>query len=710
MNELNHYPLLRLLIPFIIGAISAVYYPFNQHYSIILFSIFFLSLIVLTSIKKINSNFNIRWIFGVHIYLLFFLLGNVLTLQKSNQNQHTLANLNDQLVIGEIAEPPIKNEKTVKCVLTIKGTKNNPDNYLDWKSVEGKAIVFLEKNKMSEQLNNGDYISFQPEFKDVPNLKNPLQFDYKKYLSFHLINQQSYLKSSNWKLLHQENHNNMYAFADLIRRKMIFTLEQLGLSNNELGVASALILGYTNNIEAQLKSAYSSSGAMHILSVSGLHVAIIFMLFNGLLKFLDKIKYGSYVKGVLLLLILWCYALLTGLSPSVLRSAAMFSFVIVGKALNKKSSFFNTLSASALLLLLINPFLVFDVGFQLSYAAVAGIVLMQPLFGNFYTPKTWLGNYIWELITVSIAAQIATFPLALYYFHQFPNYFLVANLFVIPLSLGILIVGVFTLAFSFIPQLALYLGIVLKYLVFGLNWIVLYIDQLPYSLTNNIKMTLVNVFIWYCIIACIILLIIYRKFNYFLGASLLSLLLLFSIAFDKYHLLNQKKFMVYNIPKHTAINFIDGDDNILVSDIKLSNDKVKFHVQNNWIDKGIKSEKVVNLEQLKKEHLVSNIYKIDNKNLFTKRNYFQYYGYKIGVVDKNFTPFSPTKKIAVDVLIWTQNCKIPLEKITKLYDFNLLIIDSSNSTYVNDKLVTACGLLKLECWSVLNDGAYGIDL
>ncbi len=118
----------------------------------------------------------------------------------------------------------------------------------------------------------------------------------------------------------------------------------------------------------------------------------------------------------------------------------------------------------------------------------------------------------------------------------------------------------------------------------------------------------------------------------------------------------------------------------------------------------------MNLEQLKKEHLLSNIYKIDNKNLFTKRNYFQYYGYKIGIIDKNFTSFNPTKKITVDVLIWTQNCKIPLEKITELYDFNLLIIDSSNSTYVNDKLIATCDMLKLNCWSVLNDGAFGIDL
>lgn len=706
MSKLNQLPLLRLLIPFIIGVISAIYSPFNQNYLLVVFSIFLFSFVVLSAIKKINSTYRFRWIFGVHIYLLFFLLGNILTIQKSNQNQNTLSSLNHQLIVGEIAETPIKKDKIVKCVLTIKGTKYSEQ----WKSVEGKTIVFLEKDHLSENLNMGDYISFQPEFKDVPEPKNPLEFDYKKYLSFHLINQQAFLKTKNWTLLEQPEHQNIYAFADLLRRKMIFTLEQLGLTNNELGVASALILGYKNNIEAQLKSAYSSSGAMHVLAVSGLHVGIIFMIFNALLKFLDKLKHGAYLKGILLLLILWCYALITGLSPSVLRSATMFSFVVIGKTFQRNSNFFNTLSASALLLLLINPLLIFDVGFQLSYTAVAGIVLMQPWLGSFYSPNSWLGNYIWELITVSIAAQIATFPLGLYYFHQFPNYFLLANLFVIPFALGILILGLTTLAFSFVPILGIYLGLGLKWLVFALNWTVTFIDQLPFAVTNNIKFTFANVVAVYCIIACIILLIAYRKFKYFLSFGIFSLFLLFNIAHDKYQLLHQKKFIVYNIPKHTAINFIDGDDNILVSDIMLSNDKVKFHVQNNWIDKGIKSEKVVNLEQLKKEHLVSNIYKIDNKNLFTKRNYFQYYSYKIGIIDKNFTLFNPTKKITVDVLIWTQNCKIPLEKVTQLYDFKLLIIDSSNSTYVNDKLVDACGLLKLECWSVLNDGAFGIDL
>jgi competence protein ComEC len=187
-------------------------------------------------------------------------------------------------------------------------------------------------------------------------------------------------------------------------------------------------------------------------------------------------------------------------------------------------------------------------------------------------------------------------------------------------------------------------------------------------------------------------------------------MLLTTIGFDKFKLLNQKKLIVYNIPKHTAINFIDGNDNILVSDIMLSKDKLKFHVENNWIDKGIKAEKVVNLENLKKEHLISNLYKIDNQNLFTKRNYFQYYHHKIAIIDKNFKVFIPQEKLNVDFIIWTQNCKIPLEKLIQIFQFKKLIIDSSNSTYINDKLVNEAKQLKMEYWSVQENGAFEIDV
>lgn len=707
MNRLNQLPLLRLLIPFIAGIICAVYLYFQQDVALYLFALFFVNYLVLTTIKKINSNYKLRWVFGVHIYTLFFLLGIVIT-QLKTTNQPTLTNLNNQLVIGEIAEPPAKKDKIVKCVLEVKGAKTNEN----WTSIEGKTILFIEKDSLAESLQVGDLISFQPDFKDVPEPKNPLEFDYKKYLSFHLIKQQAFLKTNNWRLINQHETFDMFVYADKLRRQFIANLQKFGLTNNELGVASALILGYKNNIEAQLKSAYSSAGAMHVLAVSGLHVGIVFMIFNVLLNFLDKIKYGSLIKGLLLVLILWFYALITGLSPSVLRSASMFSFVIVGKAFQRNANFFNTLSLSALCLLVYDPFLIFDVGFQLSYSAVAGIVLIQPWFDSFYEPKNWLAKYIWGLITVSIAAQIATFPLGLYYFHQFPNYFLLSNLIVIPLALFILVLGLTTLAFSYIPQVATCLGLGLKWVVFSLNWSVTTIDKLPFSVTNQIKFTITDTILIYLIIISIILLIAYRKFYYFLMFSFLTIGLLSLTAYDKYHLLNQRKFIVYNIPKHTAINFIDGDDNILVTDEKLhkTKNKLMFHVQNNWIDKGVETEKIVNIEQLKKTHLLSNIYKIDNKNLFTKNNYFQFYNKQVAIVDNNIIPFRPTNKIQVDYLIWTKNCRLTLNQINTMFNFKFLIIDSSNSNYTNTKLVNEAEQLNVVYWSILKQGAFSIDV
>ncbi len=707
MNRLNQLPLLRLLIPFIAGIICAVYFSFRQDVALYLFALFFVSYLVLTTIKKINSNYKLRWLFGVHIYTLFFLLGIVIT-QLKTTNQPTLTKLNNQLVIGEIAEPPAKKDKIVKCVLEVKGAKTNEN----WNSVEGKTILFIEKDSLAERLQVGDLISFQPDFKDVPEPKNPLEFDYKKYLSFHLIKQQAFLKTNNWTLINQTDNYDIVIYADKLRRKLIDDLQKFGLTNNELGVASALILGYKNNIEAQLKSAYSSAGAMHVLAVSGLHVGIIFMIFNVLLQFLDKIKYGSYLKGVLLILILWSYALITGLSPSVLRSASMFSFVIIGKAFQRNSNFFNTLSLSAMCLLVYDPFLIFDVGFQLSYTAVAGIVLIQPWFDSFYRPENWFIKYFWGLLTVSIAAQLATFPLGLYYFHQFPNYFLLSNLIVIPLALFILVLGLTTLAFTFIPQIAIYLGLGLKWVVFSLNWSVTTIDKLPFSVTNQIKFTITDTILVYLIITSIILLIAYRKFYYFLMFSILTIGLLTLTAYDKYQLLNQRKFIVYNIPKHTAINFIDGNDNILVADEKLheTKNKLMFHVQNNWIDKGLATEKTVNIEQLKKTHLLSNIYKIDNDNLFTKSNCFQYYQQRIALIDNVTKLFKPTSKIKVDYLIWTKNCKLSLFQVSQIYDFDMLIIDSSNSTYINTKLVNEASQLNLDYWSVAEKGAFSVDV
>lgn len=710
-NNLNHIPLLRLLIPFIGGIISVVYSKPNTTFLLCCFGITVLLFLIILLIKKINANYKLRWLFGALIYTNLALAGACLTSLKYQNTDNTsklLTEQNNQILIGEIIKPTQIKEKTIKAILTVKGIKNQNE----WTEGNGKVIVYLQKDSLSKKLSVGDIISFEPKLENVPPPKNPNEFDFRKYLSFHLIHQQAFLRSNNWKLIQSSPSTGIFKFANDSRKYLINTLEKKGIKGKELAVASALILGYKDSIDAQLKSAYSSAGAMHVLAVSGLHVGVIFLIFSQLFSFFEKFKFGKIIKGTLLILILWSYAILTGLSPSVMRAATMFTFIVAAKMTNRNSSFFNTLAASALALLIYNPLLIMEVGFQLSYMAVIGIVIIQPWVNNWINFRPWLSRKIWEITAVSIAAQIATFPLGLLYFHQFPNYFMLSNLIVIPLAIGILYLGIITLSLSFIPIVGDYLALGLKYIIQFLNYSVNFIDALPYSLSENIRFSVPDAWLVYLLIICTIPLIAYRKFKFLLLGSTFLIIFLLSTLWISYTDLDQRKLIIYNIPQYSAINFIDGNDNILVSDIKLTanRSKLMFHVQNNWINNGVDREKVVRLDHLLKKHQLSNIYRISNDNLFTKRNYFQFYDYKIAIIDNKYQLKNNQSKLSVDLLILTKNTKLSVQDILTHFNPKEIVIDASNSTYTTQRLKDEANNLNINCWSVLLDGAYSKNI
>lgn len=710
MLSLNHIPLLRLLLPFLGGIIAVVYLNPNLIHLLYAFGATLTLYFTLICIKKVNTNFKLRWFFGLALYVNLALAGACLTALKYYQTTatSTLNNTNEQLIIGEIVDPPQVKEKTVKAIIEIKGLKQKDS----WIESKGKVIIYLQNDSLAKNLAIGDILSFEPKLENVPPPKNPSEFDFRKYLSYHLIHQQAFLRSNNWHIIQKAPQQSIIRLAHELRKYLIITLKNKGLEEKELAVASALILGYKDDIDAQLKSAYSSAGAMHVLAVSGLHVGIIFLIFSKIFSFLEKWKWGRILKGVLLILILWAYALITGLSPSVMRAATMFSFIVTAKTLNRNSSFFNTLAASAFALLLYNPLLIMEVGFQLSYLAVIGIVIIQPWVNNWFYTKWWLPRKIWEITAVSIAAQIATFPLGLLYFHQFPNYFLLSNLIVIPLALAILCLGIITLCIVAVPILGDYLSQGLNYLVKALNYAVIKIDALPYSLSENIKFSIIDAWLIYLLIASVILLIAYRKFKYMLiGSSALIIYLLLNLNF-RLNVEQQKKLIIYNIPQFTAINFIDGDDNILISDIKLTQNRSKmlFHTQNNWINNGVKNEKVVRLDHLIKRHQLSNIYRIDNRNLFNKRNYFQFYDYKVAIIDnKTVLPTQP-KTLAVDLVVITKNSKISITEIANKFNPKQIVIDASNSNHNRERWLNELQRTNIKKWDVVSDGAFEFKL
>ncbi|MCO6500460.1 MAG: ComEC/Rec2 family competence protein [Vicingus serpentipes] len=698
MNKLlNKIPLVRLIIPFTLGIITAVYIHTTSLIPFIFF-LFVLSTYTLFSYHKtIRSNYKFRWIFGILIHISIFFAGYNLTSFKIKESKSFLNQSSESSVsISKIIETPQTKNRTIKLILELTNIKRANQ----WGKVNNnKVLAYIKKDSSSSTLDIGDVIVFKSPLKTISPPTNPHEFNYRNYLSYHFIYHEAFIDSDQWSLLSERQGNSLVEMASRIRKQLITTLRQKGLNKKELAVVSALVLGYKNEIDTQLKNAYSSAGAMHVLAVSGLHVGIIYLFFSFLLGFLDKRKYGSYLKSVILLIVLWSYALITGLSPSILRAATMFSFIIISKVMNRNNNIYNTLAASALFLLIIKPLLVMEVGFQLSYAAVLGIVIIQPWLYSFINTRWWLLDKIWEITAVSIAAQIATFPIALLYFHQFPNYFLLSNLIVIPLAIGILYLGIVTISCLSIPVLSDYLIKGLKLLTQFLNWAVINIEKLPYALSDNIRFNILDTWLIYSIIIFIILLIVYRKFKFILLASLSCILFLTTVLFRNYHDYNQKQLVIYNIPRHTVINFIDGKNSLLIADKLLieNEEKLLFHVQNNWINKGIHKKEYIPLSNSKRIFRTT--------NLFMTQNFLQFHNYKILFVNQNFH-FKDKQQINVDLIILSKNRSYTVAQLLKSFHPKKIIVDASNSRYLAKKIKKEASILGIECHDVLKDGAF----
>jgi competence protein ComEC len=283
---------------------------------------------------------------------------------------------------------------------------------------------------------------------------------------------------------------------------------------------------------------------------------------------------------------------------------------------------------------------------------------------------------------------------------------MLSNLIVIPLAVIILYLGILTLSFSFVLLLDDILAFCLKYSIQFLNYSVNFIDQLPYSLSENIRFGILDTWLAYLFIISIVGLIAYRKFKYIiLGATFLSLFLIARLWFNYTHL-NQRKFIIYNIPKHTAIDFIDVSEHILITNKSLiENDKkIQFHLQNNWIANGLAKKKVVELNQ----HM--NLLAIHNKNLLIRNSFFQFYEIRIALIHQLFKRNKTKKKIHVDFLILTKNNQLSIAEILTHFSAKQVIIDASHSSYKNNILVKEAHQLKVNCWSVLSQGAFQYTL
>ena len=704
---LSKTPFIRIVIPFICGIIFYRFFPSIQPlFLAITTSVIIVLLILYQFIPFFRESYSKAIYWGIMLNVCLFLSGYYLCYNKIQNSENILLNKSG-FVSGELIEQPTIKEKTIKTVLEVKAIRVKNE----WINTNGKVILYFQKDKKSLSLKNGDNILFEPDIQEIENAGNPKEFDYKQYLAFHLITHQAYLKSQKWQVVGKSHNTNLVLFSENIRNNLLNVLRKYGFKNETFAVTSAITLGYKNELDAEVKKAYSSSGAMHILAVSGLHVGVVYIVIELLLLFMKRRKFLRILKAIIIVTFLWFYALLTGLSPSVLRAATMFSFVVVGKALNRQTNIYNTLSSSAFILLIINPLILFDVGFQLSYLAVIGIVFFQPMiYKNIYVKNKFLDK-IWGLTSVGIAAQIITLPLSLFYFHQFPNYFLLTGLVVIPLSSVIIYVTMFLLAISSWSWGASIIAKGLIYIVDFMNWSVITIEKLPGAVFANIPFNLWQVILFYGSILLATQFLINKKILW-LKLFLVSIILILGLnIYESTNIKLQRKVFVYNIKGISTINFIDGTNNVLFSDIDLQQNNSSYSLKGNWLSLGVEGERIVSFAKLNEQFLFSNLLTTNNENLFFKNNFFNFYGCKIVALrDKFNVSENINNKMPINYLILSKNVDLKISDLLKVFIPKQIIIDSSNSKSKINNWVEQAKLLNINCFVVSEQGAFEIDI
>ncbi len=692
---IKQLPFVRLIFPFILGIILQIFFEYNfNYYSII--AVVVLVLLILTEFNfKDSFSYQYRFISGILLNLLLVVLGSWLV---SVNTPKFFKDYNEELVSEAIImEPPVEKLNSYKTFAEVKRYSTNNNVVIS----NDKIVIYFEKDISVKNLYYGDKIIFKSRIYKIKNSGNPYEFNYKEFLFRKGICAQTYIKKEDWKKISEDNASFIYSFAYKLRENLADVYKRYGIDNQQFAILQALTLGNKSEIEEETRKAFVASGAMHILAVSGLHVGIIFLMLNFFLKFLDKFKndrfnYGKYIKAFILIVFLWVFAFVSGLSPSVSRAALMFTFVIFGKTMQSRVNIYNSLAISAFILLLIDPYKITSVGFQLSYSAVIAIVHFQPKIIDLFVIKNKILYYVWSLTAVSIAAQIGTAPISLYYFHIFPNYFILTNILVIPLATAIIYSAAGLLLTSTIPYLSDFFAFALKKLIFALNYSVNNIEALPFSNFENISFNFSDLIFSILVITMISFYFHYKQTKDLL-ISLFVLLLWLGINTTRkvYKNLNNQVF-VYNIKDVSTINFI-GEKNILLADNSVLNSDIKkYSFLNNWMHFNKKNYEFIDIN-------TPNY----NSQFFTKqRNYFKVNSKTFLIINtEKQVEFLSEKKLFVDYIIISKSPKIKINEILNLYETKILIFDSSNDFYSIEDWKTECEILKQDCFFVI-DGAF----
>lgn len=654
------FPLARITIGFLAGILVAYYFQPNPQLVFTILLIAICAFVIAYFLSKKNAVNTIY--FGLATYFLAFNIGT------STQIIHTDSFQESNYIHSKsIFDTPHLVSVTVREKLRSSAYNNRYIvlvNQIDSTTNTGRVLLNVRKDSLNHPFEIGTHLQINASLYQNSPAKNPNQFDYGKYLESKQIYAQIYADASEIKI-GSIIQKDIWYYTSRLRTKIIRNLEKNNFNKAELHVAIALILGQQQDISPEIIKDYQFAGAVHILSVSGLHIGFILLFVTFILKPFPNTRHGSFLKLIIILLSLSSFGLIAGLAPSVLRSVTMFSFVAIGMYLRRSTNIFHTLLVSMLLILLVQPSFLFDVGFQLSYVALFFILWLQPLLASLWSPKNSFFKYFWDILTVSFAAQIGAFPLSIFYFHQFPGLFFVTNLVIIPFLSVIMALGVLVMVLAAFDYVPLFLAKLLEWSIYILNKIINSIASLEQFIIQEIP------FNWQLLLSIYVLIIAtiiwFKKPSYNRLVLAMMTLIIFQITYFQTHwtIQNQSELVIFNSKKSSLIAERKGEKIILYA-----NDSLLKSALNN---KTLTSYSMGNFSNLKsKKRLQNLIYFNGNKILILD---------SIGVYPKDIRP---------DIVVLTQTPKINLERFLQIIKPKIVVADASNFRTIQKHWKATC--------------------
>ncbi len=685
--------MVKILIAMIIGILVGNFFDFG----IVISSVGIAAAVALVAIlyvrrkKRISHRYN--FLNGLSFYTLWICFG-MFVVEYQSVDKPSLNDFGDGVKIGVVVEPTEEKPKSYKTRIRIADSTQ---------SYGAVILAYFEKDSTHMPPQFGDLIGFYSDVKYIESNGNPLEFDYQQYMSRQGVYCQSYIKSQEYEILQPAYEKGIKYYGAQIRNLLIDIYKQSGISGQQLAVLEALTLGYKADLEPETIATFQTSGAMHILAVSGLHTGIIMMITSILLAFLNFSQKTRIVKCALVIITLWAFAAITGFSASVCRSALMFSMLTVSLILNRRSSTYNTLTASAFILLTINPLLIFNVGFGLSYLAVLSIISINPFvkhllpqFDPVHDTKTsmigkWIAQYFLGIIFVSIAAQLGTSILSIRTFHLFPTYFLLTNIIVIPLSYFVMVTAILLLSVSWCAPLMWYVTQILKFFLDLLTGSVGWIESLPAASINDIFITNWSSIFLYVALIMLIVFGYYRRAVQ-LKIALVSLCLFaLSIAIFNTAKYVNSQIIVYNKNNALLYGIID-DSNISIYTNKAKLDEYSLSpATDNVALVHANLVEICNVDTL--GSLADLYFEIDSKKFYVVKSARQ-----LEIMRDEILP--------TDFLIVSGNTFLNADDVAEKFQCSNVIFDSSNSrkfVMARESEYTQKGI---NCHNVKTDGAF----